>query len=131
VNENDIIKCLQRYGDALSAGDLTGISTCWDVPGLVLADDGAVALSDGRQLRAFFAKVIEWYRSRGLMATRPVVEEVVPLTERMILVGVRWPSFDEAGIERYSERSQYILRLGGDGQIRIRVGITEPLSHPD
>jgi hypothetical protein len=90
-----------------------------------------VVFPDGRELRAFVANVIERYRSRGLMTTMPEIEEIVPLTEQMVLVRVRWPSFDEAGVERDSERSQYILRNGGDGQPRIRVSITEPLSHPD
>jgi hypothetical protein len=33
-------------------------------------------------------------------------------------------SFDEAGAERSSERSHYILRLGDDGQRRIQVALT-------
>jgi hypothetical protein len=37
---------------------------------------------------------------------------------------VRWPAFDAAGTERASERSHYILRLGYDGQPRIRVALT-------
>jgi hypothetical protein len=131
VNQDQINTSLQRYGQALSAGDLAGIASCWEVPALVLADDGAVAVSDTSQLRSFFAQVIGWYRSRGLLATRPELERAVALTERLTLVEVRWPSFDQAGIQQSSERSHYILRLGNDGQHRIQAAVTEPLSHPD
>jgi hypothetical protein len=131
VHDDQVNQLLQRYGQALSAGDLAGIASCWEVPALVLADDGTVAVSDTRQLRSFFAQVIGWYRSRGLMATKPQLARAVALTERLTLVEVWWPSFDQAGIQRYSERSYYILRLGNDGQHRIQAAVTEPLSHPE
>lgn len=131
VNQDQIKQSLERYGEALSAGDLASIWNCWEVPGLVLADDGAIVVSDKGQLEGFFARAIGWYQSQGLMATRPELERTMALTERLTLVTVRWPSFDHAGVERSSDRSHYILRLGNDGQHRIQVGVTEPLSHPD
>lgn len=131
MNHDLIRQSLERYGEALSAGDLAGIWSCWEVPGLVLADDGAIAVSDQSQFEAFLARALGWYQSRGLMATRPELERAVALTERLTLVTVRWPSFDHAGAERYSERSHYILRLGDDGQHRVQAAVTEPLSHPD
>ena len=131
VNQDQVKQPLERYDEALSTGDLASITGCWEVPGLVLADDGAITMSDKGQLEGFFARAIGWYQSRRLMATRPELERAVALTERLTLVTVRWPSFDHAGIERPSERSHYILRLGNDGRHRIQVALTEPLSHPD
>jgi hypothetical protein len=43
---------------------------------------------------------------------------------RLTAVDVRWPAFDEAGEEKVSERSHYILRLGDDGNHRIQVALT-------
>jgi hypothetical protein len=63
------------------------------------------------------------------MATRPEIEQAEALTEGLTSVDVRWHSLDEAGVERASERSHYVLRLGEDGRQRIQVAITEPLSH--
>ena len=128
ISENDVTECLERYGHAMSARDIGSILDCWEVPGLVLADDGATAFADDEQLQRFFTEVIDRYRAVGLMTTRPEIESVLSLTERIVLVGVRWPSFDDAGIERYSERSQYILRAGPDGRFKICVGIAEPMS---
>jgi hypothetical protein len=131
VNEDQIRRFLERYGKALSAGDLAGISSCWEIPGLVLADDGVVAFADKGQIESFAAHALEWYQSRGLTATRPELGRVEARTERLTFVEVRWPSFDDEGVERSSEWSHYILRLGDDGEQRIHVALTEPLSHPD
>ena len=45
---------------------------------------------------------------------------------RLASVDVRWTSFDAAGAERTNEHSHYILWLGDDGQLRIRVALTRP-----
>lgn len=59
--------------------------------------------------------------AQGLVTTRPEFERAEGLTERLAAVDVRWPNFDEAGVERSSERSHYILWLGKTG---IRVALT-------
>jgi hypothetical protein len=37
---------------------------------------------------------------------------------------VRWPSYDGDGNEVGNERSHYIVHLGADGQVRVRVALT-------
>jgi hypothetical protein len=49
------------------------------------------------------------------------------LTERLAAVDVRWPSFDASGAEQASERSHYIVHLGEDGEVRLRVTLTRTL----
>jgi ketosteroid isomerase-like protein len=127
-NEEQINESLEHYGEALSAGDLAGISSCWEIPGLVLSDEGAVVVSDKGQIEGFFAQAIESYRSQGLVTTRPELERAEALSARLTSVEVRWASLDEAGVERSSERSHYILRRGDDGRHRIQVALTRPPS---
>jgi hypothetical protein len=124
MNEEQIRRCLDRIGQALSAGDLRGIADCWEVPALVLSDEGAITITEASEIESFFTRAVEWYRSQGLMATRPELERVEPLSEKLTAVDVRWPTFDAAGTEKASERSHYILRLGEDGQQRIQVALT-------
>ncbi len=50
MNEEQIRQFLDRYGRALSAGDLAEIADCWAVPALVLADDGALSVSTSSQV---------------------------------------------------------------------------------
>jgi hypothetical protein len=124
MNEDQIRQFLDNYGQALSAGDLDGVAECWDIPALVLSDEGAISVSNSDQIKQFFARAAEGYRSQGLVATRPQIERVDQLTERLIAVDVRWPAFNAAGAEQSSERSHYILWLGDDHQPRFRVALT-------
>jgi hypothetical protein len=124
MNDDKIINMLERYGAAMSAGNLPAISSCWAVPALVLSDDGALAVTNPIEIEAFFAQGIEYYRSQGLSSTRPELERVEMLSDTLASVDVRWPAYDSSGEEKSSERSHYILQFGGDGQIRIRVALT-------
>jgi len=123
MNEDQIRRLLERYGQAMSVGDLAGILSCWELPALALYDEGAILIANSGELERFFTRVIESYRSQGLVATRPQIERTEGLTDRLAAVDVRWPDLDEAGVERSSERTHYILWLGEDGQLYIKVGI--------
>ena len=123
MNEDQIRRLLERYGQAMSVGDLAGILSCWELPALALYDEGAILIANRGELERFFTRVIVSYRSRGLLTTRPQIERIEGLTDRLAAVDVRWPDLDEAGVERSSERTHYILWLGEDGQLYIKVGI--------
>ncbi len=124
MNEDQIRRMLELLGLALSTGDLKAVANCWAVPALVLSDEGAIAVAELHEIEAFFARAAEWYRSQGLVATRPEVERVDQLSDKLSAVDVRWPTFDSAGAERASERSHYVLQLGDDGQPRIRLALS-------
>jgi hypothetical protein len=124
MNEEPIRRCLDHIGQALSSGDLRGIADCWEVPALVLSDQGTIIVTEAGEVESFLARAVEWYRSQGLMATKPELERIEPLSEKLTSVDVRWPTFDATGTEKASERSHYILHLGEDGQQRIRVALT-------
>ena len=124
MKDNEVRVMLERYGAAMSSGNLHVISNTWAIPALVLSDDGALAVTNPSEIEAFFAQGIEYYRSQGLMTTRPELERVEMLNDTIASVDVRWPVYDSSGVEASSERSHYILHLGQDGQIRIRVALT-------
>jgi hypothetical protein len=122
-HEGHIQVFLERYGRALSDGDLPGISACWEVPALVLSDQGVVGVSAAAEIEEFFGQAVAWYRSQGLVSTRPLIERLEPMGEKVASVDVRWSALDAAGEERSSERSRYITLLGDDGEPRIRVAL--------
>jgi hypothetical protein len=124
MNNDEIRRFLEQYGRAVSAGDSHAIANCWEVPGLVLSDEGAIAVGDTGEIEKFFAQATEWYRSRGLVSTKPELERVEMLSANLAAVDVRWPTFDASGKEQSSERSYYILRIGKDGQVHVRVALT-------
>jgi hypothetical protein len=120
----NIEQMLERYGQALSTGDTQAILSCWEVPALVLSDQGAIAITDPAQIEAFFSQAASAYQAQGLLSTRPEVERIEMLTETIAAVDVRWPAFDSSGKEMSSERSHYIVQPGKDGQMRIRLALT-------
>ena len=123
MDESQILTLMQRVGRSLTSGDITAVSACWDVPGMLLSDEGAVSVADPVEMQRYFARAIHWYRSRGLVSTRPELEHVDMLSERLAAVDVRWPAFDEFGREKASERSHYIVQQGSDDRVRIRVAL--------
>lgn len=124
MNDDLITQFLNRYGRALSEGDMPGVSRCWEVPALVLSDEGSIAVAEAAEIETFFAQAVEWYRSHGLVETKPQLEWVEMLSNRLISVNVRWSTLDAAGEEKSFERSHYILWRGEDGEPRIRVALT-------
>jgi hypothetical protein len=124
MREDQIRRFLERYGHAISSVNLADIAQCWEVPALVLSDQDVIAVSGADEIERFFAQAQDAYRSQGLVATQPVLERAEDLGEKLTSVDVRWLAMDKAGVERSSERSYYILRLGDDGEPRIRVALT-------
>jgi hypothetical protein len=127
MRHEEIVQLLEYVGQALSAGDFREASACWEVPALVLSDEGANAVSDTSEIEKFFAQAAEWYRSQGIASTKPEIERVEVLSEKLAAVDVRWPSFDASGQEKSSERSHYIVQLGKDNQVHIRVALTRKM----
>jgi ketosteroid isomerase-like protein len=119
-----IQRFFERYGEALSSGDLPAIARCWEMPALFLSDQGARPVSSFAEVEALFATAVEWSHHMGLMSTRPEIERIERLGLRLVSVDLRWPAFDAKGAERSSERSRHVLSLAADGEPRIRVAIT-------
>ena len=128
MNSTQVRESLVRYGEALSAGDTKAIAECWELPALVLSDDGAIPVASRDEVEAFFAQAVPAYHAQGLMSTRPEIEYSVSLSKSLTAVIVRWPALAADGKERASEHSYYILRHDQAGAARVQVALT--LSEP-
>ena len=124
MDEDQIRSFLERYGQALSSGDLATIVSCWAVPALVLSDQGSVAVSDPAEIERFFGQAVQAYHARGWMSTRPDLHSFEALSATLLSVDVHWLAYDAAGDQQSSERSYYLLARGSDRQLRIRVAVT-------
>lgn len=112
------------YGKALSAGDLDQVADSWEIPALVLSDEGAVVVNSKQQVIEFFKDAAASYRSQGQTSTTGEIISTEYLTKSIVALDVRWPSFDDQGKARSVEMSHYLLRVGGDGKPRIQVALT-------
>ena len=114
---------IEQLGAAVSSGDLEGVSRYYEFPAIFLSDEGATVLQMAEQLEEIFDKGRQWYISQGILSTRGELQEIEQLTDHTVAANVRWPGFDSAGNENYSEKSYYIIQ-NVDGVPRIRVAMT-------
>ena len=124
VDPAAIIRTLEEIGVALSTGDAASVASFWDVPAIVLADEGARAVASRVEVEAFFAASIEWYRRRGTPSAHPILDRVDPISDRVAAVDVRWMGDGEDGDERSVESSHYLMRTGDDGVPRVQAALS-------
>ena len=123
VHEDEVRHYLDLYARAVTAGDLKAIAALWTVPALVLAGYGAQAVTTLAEIEAFFAHAKDHYAARGIVDTRPDIQYVEWLTERIVLTDVRWPLFDANHDERSTELATYTLERNDGGALKMRVAI--------
>jgi len=117
----DVSAFLDRYADALAAGDLPGIAACYALPALVVGDAGTIPVAEPAQVEAAFAGAADAYRAQGLVGIRPELRSVDPLTATLILVDVRWAYLDQAGTARQHTSYRYLLRRSDSDRLGIQV----------
>lgn len=120
-----------RLGRALEAADGRTIGAMWDVPALVVADQGMHAVSSLGEVEQFFSLAALQYQQRGIRQTRAEIVRLDWATDRLAIVRVRWPHLDAAGDEMGEETTTYTLRRGDDGDLKICVAVLhgEPEKH--
>jgi arylformamidase len=124
VDPAAIIRTLEEIGVALSTGDAASVASFWDVPAIVLADEGARAVASRAEVEAFFEASIDWYRKRGTPSAHPILDRVDPVSDRVAAVDVRWIGYGEDGEERSVESSHYLMRTGDDGVPRVQAALS-------
>jgi ketosteroid isomerase-like protein len=123
TSRDDVAAFLDRYADALAAGDLPGIAACYALPALVVGDAATIPVTEPAQVEAAFGDAADAYRAQGLVGLRPQVRAVEPLTGALTLANVRWAYLDEAGRERQHTSYRYLLRRLDTGRLGIQVVI--------
>src|SRR5919107_4456482 len=126
TDEHHLRHFLVRYREALSAGDLKAISSCYAVPSLVLSDTGSVPIASREEIEVAFDGAAERYRAQGLVGLRPTLVASETLSERLLSVDVRWEYLDEQGRSAQQNGYRYVLRLQDVASPKIQVVIETP-----
>src|SRR5687767_10334166 len=90
AKDDDLRALVEEYGRALSRCDLPAIAAAWEVPALVLADQGSIAVESTHQIETFFGAATQQYRDQGIVSTTPEIARVEWLSELVAEVRVRW-----------------------------------------
>ena len=75
-----------RYGVALTTGDVPAIAGCYALPGLVVADTYSFSFSTMAAVALSFVGAAPDYQQRQLVAAHALIEEVEPVSALLTMV---------------------------------------------
>jgi hypothetical protein len=108
---------------ALTSGDGKRAAATWATPALVIADDLALTVTSHDELQEVFGGAKAQYNARGIADTRPDILRLDWVTDRLVIVEVRWPYLAADGDEIGEETSTYVIRREPDGRLAIRASV--------
>lgn len=114
-----------RYGVALTAGDLPALAGCYALPGLVVSDTYSFAFSTPAAVTLSFVGAAPDYQERELIAAHALIEDVQQVSALLTMVAVEWEFLDSSGGRVPGERYRYLLRATETGPLIctvVRVG---------
>ncbi|MFI2663866.1 hypothetical protein [Micromonospora carbonacea] len=104
-----------RYGVALTTGDVAAVAACYALPGLVVADTYSFSFASPAAVALSFVGAAPDYRERELVAAHAVIGDVQPVSALLTEVAVEWEFLDGRGRRVPGERYRYLLRSTDDG----------------
>ncbi|MDG4765564.1 hypothetical protein O7632_15875 [Solwaraspora sp. WMMD406] len=113
-----------RYGAAVTAGDLPAIAGCFASPAMVVADGYSFSFSSPAAVALSFVGAAPDYQRQRIVAAHARFAEVRPVSVGLVAVGVEWEYLDAAGRSVPGRHFHYLLRLGRDG---VRICTVTPL----
>jgi hypothetical protein len=122
-DQAEIQDLLDRFAEALTAGDGIAAGRAWAVPAFVMDDAMVRPVSTISEVEQFFSGAKQQYNTRGITDTRAELIDLRWPTAGIALAEVRWPYLDENGNERGEEVSTYLLRRNDAGELRIQGAI--------
>jgi hypothetical protein len=122
--QRDVRSEVQHFLDdlarALTAGNGDAVASMYEVPALILSDEGVIAVESPVQIAQFFGAAKEQYNAQGIVDTRADLIDLERIGERILVATVRWPHLDVNHKEVAAESSDYTLRRDDQGRLRIR-----------
>jgi hypothetical protein len=101
-----------RYGTALTTGDLPTIASCYRLPGMVVADGYSFTFASPAAVALSFVGAAPAYRECELVAAHADIEGVQRLSDGLVMVSVRWEYLDARGAAVPGESYRYVVHLG-------------------
>jgi hypothetical protein len=122
VSSEELEAHLRAYQDALSSFDAKGTAELWGVPGTIISDAFVGSLDSRDAMVAGLEQSYPIYQRLGLHHVDHQTLHRVDLTDRLLLVHVRWLFYDNAGDLLTDGHYEYLLRQD-DGVLRTYVAV--------
>ncbi|MBY8872570.1 hypothetical protein K7640_12070 [Micromonospora sp. PLK6-60] len=110
-----------RYGVALTTGDVAAVAGCYALPGLVVADSYSFSFASPAAVALSFVGAAPDYQERELVAAHALIEDVQPMSGALTMVAVEWEFLDSQGRAVPGERYRYLLRGTAEGPLICTV----------
>ena len=104
-----------RYGSALTTGDVSAVAACYALPGMVVADSYSFTFTTPAAVALSFLGAAPAYREHQIVAAHAQLSDVLRLSEALSLVAVEWEYLDSRGNAVPGQRYRYLIRSGADG----------------
>lgn len=119
----ELLGVFERLAQAVAGGEFEAAAGLWALPALILGEKEARSIASAAELEEFFLLARERYHARGIVASRPELQQVKWITPRIARVTVRWPHLDALGREVGSEAVTYTLRRDEHGTLKLQVAV--------
>lgn len=121
--EQSVQSMLEKFAKAFTRSDGKAAAECWEVPALIVADQGTKAVATLAEVEDFYGGAAKQYNDMGITDTRPEIQSITWMTDQLATVHVRWPYLDAEGKRRpETESSTYVMRFDA-GQPKINVAV--------
>jgi hypothetical protein len=104
-----------RYGAALTSGDVAAVAGCYALPGMVVADSYSFTFTSPAAVALSFLGAAPAYREQQIVAAHAQLLDVQAFTPALTMVAVQWEYLDATGNAVTGERYRYVLRSDADG----------------
>ena len=104
-----------RYGSALTRGDVAGVANCYALPGMVVADTYSFTFQSPAAVALSFLGAAPAYRDQQIVAAHAQLIDVQWLSDVLAMVAVEWEYLDSQGNAVPGESFRYLLRSDAGG----------------
>jgi hypothetical protein len=104
-----------RYGSALTRGDVAAVAGCYALPGMVVADSYSFTFTSPAAVALSFLGAAPAYAEQRIVAAHAQLRDVQRLSGALAMVAVEWEYLDSLGNAVPGECYRYLIRSDADG----------------
>lgn len=111
----NLTEFFDRYGSALTRGDVAAVAGCYALPGMVVSDTYSFTFASPAAVALSFLGAAPAYREQQIVAAHAQLKDVQRLSDALAMVEVEWEYLDSTGNAVPGEAYRYLIRSDADG----------------
>lgn len=112
---SDLTDFFDRYGSALTSGDISAIANCYALPGMVVADSYSFTFASPAAVALSFLGAAPAYSEQQIVAAHAQLRDVQWLSDALAMVAVEWEYLDSQGNAVPGQSYRYLIRSDAGG----------------